>query len=172
MEIIRFESVLKPSGEEYQKVCMWNRFIRTRKELVLSILPGLASIVLLFMGYWDPFFVILYAAFLAYPFFIYRQFKSEIRYHLNHREATESAPCVFTFMPNGILAEIREHQFIAQYRWDEFTTIYDKMGYYMMYNGSQMVVMLKKADIPEHLQGAALQYISDNIDRNKCLFKK
>lgn len=172
MEIIRFESVLKPSGDEYRKVCMWNRFVRTKKEAVLSCLPGLLSIVLLCMGYRDPFFIIVYAVLLVYPFFIYNQFKGEISYRLKHREPTESAPCVFTFMPNGILAEIHDYNFITQYRWDEFTTIYDKMGYYMMYNKNQMVVMIKKADIPEHLRDAALQYISDNIDRNKCVIKK
>lgn len=171
MEIIRFESRLKPSGKEYEKVCMWNRFVRSKTEAILTCLPAIASIILFVIGYRDPFLIIIYAVLIVYPFFIVWQFKSEIAYRLKHREATEDAPCIITFMPNGILAEIKELDFIAQYNWSEFTTIYERMGYYMMYNKNKMIVMIKKDDIPESMRKTAHQYIIDNIDHNTCAMK-
>lgn len=171
MEIIRFNTVLKPSGDEYAKVCMWNRFVRTKLEAILTCLPAIISIIAFVMGYRDMFLIIIYAVLIVYPFFIVWQFKGEIRYRLKHREATEDAPCVMTFMENGILAEIKEHDFIEQYRWDEFTTVYDKLGYYMMFNKNKMVVMVNKQHVPEHLREAARTYISQHIDRNKCVMK-
>lgn len=171
MEIIRFDTVLKPSGKEYEKVCLWNRFVRTKLEAILTCLPGIISIVLFCMGVQDYFAIIIYAVLIVYPFFIFWQFKGEIRYHLKHREPTESAPCVMTFMPNGILAEVKDYDFIAQYNWSDFTTIYNRLGYYMMFNGNKLVVMVKKEDIPEHLREAAKQYINDSVDHNTCAMR-
>ena len=171
MEIIRFESKLKPSGKEYEKVCMWNRFVRNKTEAILTCIPAVISIVLLILGYHDAFLVIIYAVLIVYPFFILWQFKSEINYRLKHREPTEDAPCVFTFMPNGILAEIKDYDFITQYNWSDFTTVYNRLGYYMMYQKSKMIVMIKQSDIPEHLRDAARQYITDSIDHNRCAMK-
>lgn len=171
MEIIRFESVLKPSGKEYERVCMWNRFVRTKLEAILTCIPAIISIVLFILGYRDIFAIIIYAVLIVYPFFIVYQFKSEISYHLKHREPTEAAPCIFTFMPNGILAEIKEYEFITQYNWQDFTTIYDRLGYYMMFNKNKLVVMIKKDDIPEHMRENAYQYINENIDHNTCVIK-
>lgn len=34
-------------------------------------------------------------------------------------------------MESGILAEIPEFELTYNYSWDNFTTIYDKFGYYM-----------------------------------------
>lgn len=59
------------------------------------------------------------------------QFKSSVNYHLKNRDASESAPCTITLMESGILAEIPEFELTYNYSWDDFTTIYDKFGYYM-----------------------------------------
>lgn len=171
MEIIRFDSVLKPKGKEFEKICIWNRFFRTKVELILTLLPAIASIVLMFF-YLDIYVGVVYAVFIAYPVFIFSQFKSDIHYKLKHRDASEDAPCVITFMENGILAEVHELNFIEQYSWLDFTTIYEKFGYYMMYNKNKLVVMVKKDDIPEHLRDAAREYINSHIDHNKCVFKR
>lgn len=71
-------------------------------------------------------------------------------------------------MENGILAEITEFNIITNYDWNEFTTIYNKFGYYMMFNKGKMVVMLRQADMSEEQREAAGDYIKKNVDMNKC----
>lgn len=50
---------------------------------------------------------------------------------------------------SGILAEIPEFELTYNYSWDDFTTIYDKFGYYMFFEKGKMTVMLRQADVPE-----------------------
>lgn len=52
-------------------------------------------------------------------------------------------------MESGILAEIPEFELTYNYSWDDFTTIYDKFGYYMFFEKGKMTVMLRQADMPE-----------------------
>lgn len=51
-------------------------------------------------------------------------------------------------MESGILAEIPEFELTYNYSWDDFTTIYDKFGYYMFFEKGKMTVMLRQADMP------------------------
>ena len=74
-------------------------------------------------------------------------------------------------MPTGILAEIKDFNISYTYNWDEFTTIYDKLGYYMMFNKGRMIVMIRKADIPEEFKKPFIDYIFEHADQNKCLIK-
>ena len=71
-------------------------------------------------------------------------------------------------MESGILAEIPEYDITYNYSWDNFTTIYDKFGYYMLFENSKMTVMLRQADMPEEERAAAADFIKKNIDMNKC----
>ena len=169
MDIIRYTTVLKASGTEYKKIVFWNRFLRNKLEPILSIIPALISIVLLFLGFYNPFFVLAYIIFCVYPFFIYTQFKSAVDYHLKHRDQSETVPCKITFMENGILAEISEFDLRYLYHWNDFTTIYDKYGYYMMFKKGEMLVMLRKEDIPTELQKPVIQFMSDNVNQNECM---
>ena len=54
-------------------------------------------------------------------------------------------------MESGILAEIPEFELTYNYSWDDFTTIYDKFGYYMFFEKGKMTVMLRQADMPAGL---------------------
>ncbi len=96
------------------------------------------------------------------------QFNSNVNYHLKHRDPAESAPCTMTVMESCILAEIPEYEASHSYNWEDFTTIYFKYGYYMMFNGSTMEVMLRKADMNQEQQKAISGYIKEHIDMNKC----
>lgn len=171
MDIIKFDSVFKASGDEYARIVFWNRFLRNPTELILTFVPAVICIVFLCMGYTNTFALIIYLICFAYPFFSYRQYKSAVAYHLKNRDASEGAACTFTLMDTGILAEIKEHGIINTYKWDDCTTVYNRVGYYLLFNKSQMLVMLRKADIPENLRDAVSAYIKGHIDGNKCVIK-
>lgn len=171
MDIIRFNTTLKASGKEYANIVYWNRFWRNKTELILSCLPGIVSIVLFCLGFRSSFLMIIYIIFCAYPFFIFSQCKSNIKYHLKNRDASESAPCEITLMPTGILAEIKDFELLHTYNWEDFTTIYDKLGYYMMFNKGTMIVMIRKADIPDNMKTAFVDYMFEHVNQNKCLIK-
>lgn len=171
MDTIRYTSTLKASGDEYKKIVFWNRFLRNKTELILSIIPAIISIILIILGFFSQFFLIGYVVFFIYPIFTYIQFKSNVEYHLKHRDQSENAPCEFTFMENGILAEIKDFDIRYVYHWEDFTTIYDKFGYYMMFQKGKMLLMLKKADIPADLQQPVIQFIKENVDQNLCMIR-
>lgn len=171
MDIIKFHSVFKASGEEYAKIVFWNRFLRNPTESILTILPAVISTYFLFNGYTSTLPLILYCICFAYPIFVYRQYKSAVAYHLKNRDASEGAPCTFTLMDNGILAEIEEYNIVNNYHWADCTTIYDRVGYYLLFQKGTMLVMLRKADIPADLQKAVKEYIASHIDGNKCVMK-
>lgn len=171
MDIIKFESVFKASGDEYARIVFWNRFLRNPAELILSFIPAVISIVFMCLGYTNTFAMIIYLICFAYPFFVYRQYKSAVAYHLKNRDASEGAACTFTLTEAGVLAEIHDYNIINTYKWDDCTTIYDRVGYYMLFNKSNMLVMLRKADIPEDLKEPVKNYIKSHIDNNKCVMK-
>lgn len=168
MEVIRFKTTLKASGKEYEKIVFWNRFWRNKTELILTLLPAFSSIILFIMGYNNSFLLMIYVIFFCYPVFIFSQCKSNINYHLKHRDPYESAICELTFMPSGVLYEIPEHNKTINYNWSDLTTIYDKLGYYMFFNKGDMIFMIRKADIPESMQKAVVDYIFKYVDQNSC----
>ena len=167
--VIKYDTTLKASGKEYTRIVFWNRFLRNPAELILSWLPAIASVVLLAMGIYSFFSLILYAVFWAYPIYIFaHQFKSSVNYHLKHRDPSEDAPCNITFLENGILASIPDHGLNYNYEWEQFTCIYNKFGYYMLFNGGKMIVMLRQADMPEEIRNEVPKFIKAHVDRNKC----
>ncbi len=169
MEFIKYETTLKASGSEYKKIVFWNRFLRNPLELILTLTPAVISIVLICMQFFNTYFALFYTAAFCYPIYIFVfQFNNNVSYHLKHRDPAESAPCTMTVMESCILAEIPEHETSHSYNWDDFTTIYFKYGYYMMFNGSAMEVMLRKADMSRKQQDAISGYIKEHIDMNKC----
>ena len=167
---IKYDTTLKACGDEYKKIVFWNRFIRNPIELILTWLPALASIIFIAMGYiGNMFIMVIYAACWFYPLYIFCfQFKTNINYHLKHRDPAESALCHMTLMENAILAEIPEFELTHSYDWGDFTTVYDKFGYYMFFNKSKMIVMLRKADMNEEQQKLAPEFIKQNVDMNVC----
>lgn len=171
MDYILIHTHLKASGDEYKKIVFWNRFIRNKTELILTFLPAIASIILFAMGFNNSFMLILYVIFFAYPVLIFTQFNSNIAYHLKHRDESESAPCDITLMKTSILAEIPDFDLKYNYSWDTFTTIYDKLGYYMFFEKGKMILMLKKADIPSEYQKEVVDFIFNHVDMNKCYVK-
>lgn len=142
MDYIKYETTLKASGREYSKIVFWNRFIRNPIELILTWLPAAITIVCIALGCFSSYLAVIYAACWCYPIYIFGfQFKSSVNYHLKNRDASESAPCTITLMESGILAEIPEFELTYNYSWDDFTTIYDKFGYYMFFEKGKMTVM-------------------------------
>ena len=152
--VIRFTSTQKPDGKEYKKITYWNRFIREKIETLILIALIATSISCgiyrLTTGTMDTFWAILCIVFLFYPIIVITQFNSSIRYHLKHRDPSESAPCEFCLMENGILIDVPEcdvHKFI---KYDEFTHVYTNVfGYYMMFRKNTVLAMIRHSDIPE-----------------------
>lgn len=171
MDIIKFHSVFKASGKEYARIVFWNRFLRNPTELILTFTPALISIFFLVKGYTNTFALVLYLVCFAYPFFTYRQYRSAVKYHLKNRDESEGAACTFTLMDTGVLAEIEDFGIVNTYHWADCTTIYDRAGYYLLFQKNTMLVMLRKADIPEDQQSAVKEYIRTHIDGNKCIMK-
>ena len=171
MDVIRFHTKLKAEGKEYARIVFWNRFWRNKTELILTLLPAVICIILFCLGFNNTYLLILYVVVIAYPFMIYSQCKGNIRYHLKNRDASESASCEMTLMETGILAEIPEFAMTYNYHWSDFTTIYDVLGFYMMFQKGKMIVMLRKADIPEELADSVRNYIFEHVNQNECLVK-
>lgn len=169
MDYIKYETTLKASGKEYSKIVFWNRFLRNPAELILTWLPAAISIICIALGYFSSYLAVIYAACWCYPIYIFGfQFKNSVNYHLKNRDQSESAPCTITLMESGILAEIPEFELTYNYDWDDFTTIYNKFGYYMLFKQGKMIVMLRQADMPEPERAAAAEFIKSNVDMNKC----
>lgn len=169
MKELTYSTTLKACGKEYERIVFWNRFLRNPIELILSWIPAVISIILMSMGYITSFTAILYAACWFYPIYIFAfQFRHSVAYHLKHRDPSEAAPCTISFTDDCILADIPSFEVVETYRWDEFTTIYKKLGYYMLFSGSKMIVMLRIADMSEDQQKAIPEYIKNHINMNKC----
>ena len=169
MRIIKFNTTLKASGKDYFKIVFWNRFIRNPIELILSWLPAVISLVLLCLHYYSSFLLILYAVCWFYPIYIFGyQFRSSVNYHLKHRDPSEEAPCTITLMNNAIMADIPEHNLVYTYEWNQFTNVYNKFGYYMLFNKGRMIVMLSQKDMPDDIKAAVPAYIKSHVDRNIC----
>ena len=167
--IYKYNTTLKASGNDYKKIVFWNRFLRNPVELILSWVPAVISIIMLASGRYNTFLLIIYPICWFYPIYIFAfQFKSSVNYHLKHRDASEDAPCTITLMDNAILADIPDHNLIYTYEWEQFTTVYFKYGYYMLFNGKQMVVMLNSNDMPENIKKNVGGFIMEHVDRNKC----
>ncbi len=152
--VIRFTSTQKPDGNEYKKITYWNRFVRVKVEtlimLALVIVGISCAAYRLTTETMDTFWAIICIVFLFYPFLIITQFNTSIRYHLKHRDPAETSPCEFCIMENGILIDVPEcdvHNFV---RYDEFTHVYTNVfGFYMMFQKSKVLVMIRHSDIPE-----------------------
>ena len=74
-------------------------------------------------------------------------------------------------MDNGILCEFIDSEEKKVFKWEDFTTVYNRLGYYMFFQKGDMLVMLNQADIPDDKKTAAKEYINSHIDHNKCLMK-
>ena len=151
MDIIKFNTTLKASGKDYSRIVFWNRFVRNPIELILSWTPAVISIVLLCLH-----------------FIFGYQFKSSVNYHLKHRDPSEEAPCTITLMDNAIMADIPDHNLVYTYEWNQFTNVYNKFGYYMLFNKGRMIVMLSQKDMPDDIKAAVPAYIKSHVDRNIC----
>lgn len=169
MNIIKYDTTLKASGKDYSRIVFWNRFIRNPIELILSWTPAVISLVLLICGIYSSFLLILYAVCWFYPIYIFAyQFKSNVNYHLKHRDPSEDAHCIITLADNAIIADIPEHNLTYTYEWDQFTSVYNKFGYYMLFNKGRMIVMLCQNDMPDDIKGNVPSFIKEHVDRNIC----
>ncbi len=171
MNYIKFHSTYKADGRKYKQIVFWNRFIRTKIETILTLLPAALSICFFANGYRSTFLMIIYCIFMLYPFFVYRQFQSAVSYHLKNRDKLESAPCSFTLMDSGILCEFDGSGEKRIFKWEDFTTVYNRLGYYMFFQKNEMLVMLNREDIPKELTNQVLEYIKSHINHNKCIIK-
>ena len=90
--------------------------------------------------------------------------KSEIKSNMK----VEEAPCTITLMNNAIMADIPEHNLVYTYEWNQFTNVYNKFGYYMLFNKGRMIVMLSQKDMPDDIKAAVPAYIKSHVDRNIC----
>lgn len=172
MDYIKFHSKFKADGKQYEQIVFWNRFIRTKIETILTLLPVIICIFFFANGYRSTFLMIVYCIFFVYPFFAYRQFKSAVSYHLKNRDKSESAPCSFTLMDSAILCEFDDSDEKRIFKWEDFTTVYNKLGYYLFFQKNDMLVMLNQKDIPKELSKQVWDYINSHIDHNKCIIKK
>ncbi|MGN0320665.1 MAG: hypothetical protein ACI4D1_07110 [Lachnospira sp.] len=169
MDIIKYDTTLKASGKDYSKIVFWNRFIRNPIELILSWTPAIISLILLICGIYSSFLLILYAVCWFYPIYIFAyQFRTSVNYHLKHRDPSEDAPCSITLMDNAIMADIPEHDLTYTYEWNQFTSVYSKFGYFMLFNKGRMIVMLCQKDMPDDIRDEVPRFIKSHVDRNIC----
>ena len=169
MNELKYNTTLKASGKEYEKIVFWNRFLRNPIELILSWIPAVISIVLMSMGYISYFTGALYAGCWLYPIYIFAfQFKNSVSYHLKHRDPSEEAPCIISLTTECIIADIPPFEIVETYQWSDFTVIYKKLGYYMFFGSKKMIVMLRIADMSEEQQQTIPEYIKSHVDMNKC----
>ena len=169
MDIIKYDTTLKASGKDYSKIVFWNRLIRNPIELILSWTPAIISLILLIYGFYSSFLLILYAVCWFYPIYIFTyQFRTSVNYHLKHRDPSEDAPCTITLMDNAIMADIPEHGLTYTYEWNQFTSVYNKFGYYMLFNKGRMIVMLCQKDMPDDIRTEIPRFIKSHVDRNIC----
>lgn len=169
MNELRYSTTLKACGKEYERIVFWNRFIRNPIELILSWIPAVISIVLMSLGYITYFTAILYAACWFYPLYIFAfQFRNSVSYHLRHRDPSEEAPCTISLTEDCIIADIPSFEIVDTYKWSEFTIIYKKLGYYMLFGGKKMIVMLRIADMSESQKTSIPEYIKSHVNMNKC----
>ena len=167
--IYKYNTTLKASGNDYKKIVFWNHFLRNPIELILTWIPAAISLVMLILGKYNSFLLIIYAICWFYPIYIFAfQFKNSVSYHLKHRDAAEDAPCTITLMDSAILADIPDHDLVYTYEWEQFTTVYFLYGYYMLFNGNKMIVMLSTNDMPDDVKSNAGQFIKEHVDLNKC----
>ncbi len=167
--IYKYNTTLKASGNDYKKIVFWNRFLRNPIELILTWIPAAISLVMLILGKYNSFLLIIYAICWFYPIYIFAfQFKNSVSYHLKHRDASEDAPCTITLMDSAILADIPDHDLVYTYEWEQFTTVYFLYGYYMLFDGNKMIVMLNTNDMPDDVKSNAGQFIKEHVDLNKC----
>ncbi|MCR5215430.1 MAG: hypothetical protein K6C69_00580 [Lachnospiraceae bacterium] len=177
MDYIKYTSTYKADGSEYEKIVIWNRYLRNKTELILSLLPAIISIFLFVAGdsyfhtsvFRGTFAIVIYVVCVCYPFISFSQCKSAIRYHLAHRDAMEHAACDITLTELGILVEFHDSEEKKSFHWADFTTIYDHLGYFMCFHKGDMLVMLRQADMED--KKAVKSFIHDHIDRNNCLLK-
>ena len=54
------------------------------------------------------------------------------------------------------MADIPEHNLVYTYEWNQFTNVYNKFGYYMLFNKGRMIVMLSQKDMPDDMKGAVV----------------
>ena len=66
------------------------------------------------------------------------------------------------------MADIPEHNLVYTYEWEQFTTVYVKFGYYMLFNKGRMIVMLSQKDMSDDIKAAVPAYIKSHVDRNIC----
>ena len=66
------------------------------------------------------------------------------------------------------MADIPEHNLVYTYEWNQFTNVYNKFGYYMLFNKGRMIVMLSQKDMPDDIKAAVPAYIKSHVDRNIC----
>lgn len=171
MDIIQYQTKLKADGDTYKKIVFWNRFIKKPTELILTIAPAIIATVMLAMGYISTFIAVIYAVCYFYPIYIFFvQFKSAVNYHLKNRPKSESAPCLMTITTDMITAQIDldNEQSIENYDWNDFTTIYFKQGYYLMFDKSKMLVMFNSQDMSQEQREAFPDLIKRSVDLNKC----
>lgn len=171
MNPIKYHTTFKADGKQYERIVFWNRFIRTKTETFLMFLPAALSVFFYIRGYRSTFLMIIYCIFIVYPVIAYRQFKSAVSYHLKNRDSLESAPCTFTLMDSGILCEFDDSDEKRVFKWEDFTTVYRKLGYYMFFQKNEMQVMLNQEDIPDEQKQPVFDYINSHIDHNKCVIR-
>lgn len=171
MEYIKFNSTYKADGKKYEQIVFWNRFLRNKTEMIVSLFPAVVSIAAFALGYRSTFLMIIYCIFIVYPFIALSQFRSTVKYHLTHRDPMEKAPCTFTLMDNGILCEFIDSEEKKNFHWSDFTIVHNRFNYYMFFQKEDMLVMLNQDDIPEDLKQKTYDYINNHIDHNQCIIR-
>ena len=165
MQPIIFESKLKPEGKEYKKIVYWNRFIRTKKETVCLVLAFIIGLILLLSNL-GLFSIILGVILIGNPFYIIYDFNKSIKNHLNTRDKSETLPCTYTIMDNGVLTEVKEENKLSLFKWEEATDLYITLGFYMFFDKSDMKLMIRISDIPEDKRSEADTLIKTKMKEN------
>lgn len=167
MNFVQFTSTLKPDGKEYKKIVYWNRYIRMKGESLFLIFVFICGILVIATQK-ELYKLIIGALGICFPIMVIMQFNSSIAYHLKNRDKTESMPCKYTIMQNGILTEIPEENYSKLYKWEDSTKVYNRLGYYMFFNKNDMTVMISKSDVAKEDLQTLKNLIKNGMGPKKC----
>lgn len=77
------------------------------------------------------------------------------------------APLLLWTLPYQLIF-LNSHNLVYTYELEQFTTVYFLYGYYMLFAGKKMIVMLNTKDMPEDIKAITGQFIKEHVDLNKC----
>lgn len=162
MQNMTFTAPFKPSGADYTRLCMWNRYVHNKLRLFVTLLPCVFGIYFLYKNT-VPYFIPIYILLICYPLIHVTAFYFKIKKHLRFRSKADTAMATFTIMDNGILTERPEVELNKLFHWNDFTKIIDYSNFLLLYNNAMLTLVLPKDAMTKNSPSEIRDYIAARI---------